>query len=63
VPRLAYCGEHHQTVHHGTQGISATIYVKKKDGMSDDDFIDYYNTKQFVLLHVGLISCAAVPGG
>tara|TARA_R110002003_G_scaffold219_3_gene16480 strand:- start:15865 stop:15984 length:120 start_codon:yes stop_codon:yes gene_type:complete len=39
------------------------MYVKKKDGMSDDDFIDYYNTKQFFLLHVGLSSCAAVPGG
>jgi hypothetical protein len=45
------------------KAFSATIYVKKKDGMSDDDFIDYYNTKQFILLHVGLISCAAVPGG
>ncbi|KAF2826623.1 hypothetical protein CC86DRAFT_291911 [Ophiobolus disseminans] len=25
--------------------VKATIYVKKKEGMSDEDFIDYYNTK------------------
>jgi hypothetical protein len=25
--------------------IKATIYVKKKDGMSDEDFVEYYNTK------------------
>ena len=23
--------------------VKATIYIKKKDGMSDDDFIEYYN--------------------
>ncbi|KAL6704526.1 hypothetical protein ACN47E_008155 [Coniothyrium glycines] len=32
----------------GTTGfrkvVKATIYIKKKHGMSDEDFIDYYNT-------------------
>jgi hypothetical protein len=25
--------------------VKATIYIKKKDGMSDEDFVEYYNTK------------------
>ncbi|EMD92296.1 hypothetical protein COCC4DRAFT_189246 [Bipolaris maydis ATCC 48331] len=25
--------------------VKATIYIKKKQGMSDEDFIDYYNNK------------------
>ena len=45
--------------------VKATIYVKKKEGMSDEDFIDYYNTKHAqsavpILQRHGIISYSLV---
>jgi hypothetical protein len=45
--------------------VKATIYVKKKEGMSDEDFIEYYNTKHAqsavpILQRHGVISYSLV---
>ena len=45
--------------------VKATIYVKKKEGMSDEDFIEYYNTKHAqsavpILQRHGIISYSLV---
>lgn len=45
--------------------VKATIYVKKKEGMSDADFIEYYNTKHAqsavpILQRHGIISYSLV---
>jgi hypothetical protein len=46
--------------------VKATIYIKKKEGMSDEDFIEYYNTKHArsavpILQRHGVISYSLVP--
>jgi hypothetical protein len=45
--------------------VKATIYVKKKEGMLDEDFIEYYNTKHAqsavpILQRHGIISYSLV---
>jgi hypothetical protein len=45
--------------------VKATVYVKKKEGMSDEDFIEYYNTKHAqsavpILQRHGIISYSLV---
>lgn len=45
--------------------VKATIYIKKKEGMSDEDFIQYYNTKHAqravpILQRHGIISYSLV---
>jgi hypothetical protein len=45
--------------------VKATIYIKKKDGMSDDDFIEYYNSNHAqravpILQRHGIISYSLV---
>lgn len=45
--------------------VKATIYIKKKQGMSDEDFIDYYNNKHAqravpILQRHGIISYSLV---
>lgn len=45
--------------------VKATIFIKKKDGMSDEDFIDYYNTQHAqravpILQRHGIISYSLV---
>jgi hypothetical protein len=45
--------------------VKATIYVKKKEGMSDEDFVEYYNTKHAqsavpILQRHGIISYSLV---
>lgn len=45
--------------------VKATIYIKKKDGMADEDFIEYYNTKHAqravpILQRHGIISYSLV---
>lgn len=45
--------------------VKATIYIKKKHGMSDEDFIDYYNNKHAqravpILQRHGIISYSLV---
>jgi hypothetical protein len=45
--------------------VKTTIYIKKKEGMSDEDFINYYNTKHAqgavpILQRHGIISYSLV---
>lgn len=45
--------------------VKATIYIKKKEGMSDDDFIEYYNNNHAqravpILQRHGIISYSLV---
>jgi hypothetical protein len=45
--------------------VKATIYIKKKDGMSDEDFVEYYNTNHAqkavpILQRHGIISYSLV---
>jgi hypothetical protein len=45
--------------------VKATIYIKKKDGMSDEDFIKYYNNNHAqravpILQRHGIISYSLV---
>lgn len=45
--------------------VKATVYIKKKDGMSDEDFIEYYNNNHAqravpILQRHGIISYSLV---
>lgn len=63
VPRAFEAGYAHTTGFRKV--VKATIYIKKKDGMSDADFIDYYNNNHAqravpILQRHGIISYSLV---